>query len=154
MTARKLVVPVLATFVLAANCLAAEEFRIPNERAKALVGAWIVVMMGEGGQERVVPADKAMTFLFRADGSGIQRKADREKPIVWGADEQGRFAAQWKQEGGNGDGIMGTWEETEEGVKLAMREYEDGKHPEEDQFVLVLKREKEIPEKPEKGDDK
>ena len=126
----------------AAAPVAAGQFRIPNERTKALVGAWVVVMMGEGEGARAVPAEKAMALVFRADGSGVQRKGGRETPIIWGGEEKGTFAFQWKQDGGNGDGVMGTWKATKEGVRLAIREYEDGKDPEGDEVVLILEREK------------
>lgn len=111
-------------------------------------------MMGEGEGARAVPAAKAMALVFRADGSGVQRKGERERPIIWGGDKKGAFAFQWKQDDGNGDAVMGTWQATKEGVRLAIREYEDGKHPEEDEVVLILKRAKENPGKPNGGDGK
>ncbi|MDH3583774.1 MAG: hypothetical protein OER86_06125 [Phycisphaerae bacterium] len=148
MSTRGVIGPIISTIIFAASCLAAEQFRIPNDRTKALVGAWSVVMMGEGEEARVVPAERAMAFIFRADGSGVQRKGKREKPIIWGGDNKGAFSFQWKQDDGNGDGVMGTWKATKEGMRLAIREYEDGKHPEKDKVVLILKREKTTPNKP------
>lgn len=145
MTIRGIIVPVISTVAFAASCLAAEQFRIPNERAKALIGAWSVVMMGEGDEGEIVPAERAMALIFRPDGSGVQRKGMREKPIIWGGDNKGAFSFQWKQDDGNGDGVMGQWKATKEGMRLTLREYEDGKAPEGDQVVLILKREKKQP---------
>ena len=124
MTARRILIPLISIIGLAASCLAAEPFKIPKEHAKAMVGSWKLVAVGQGADRKAVPPGKAMTFIFRADGSGIQRKGEREQPIVWGADREGAFAFQWKQEGGKGDGLMGTWKETEEGIELNAQEYD------------------------------
>lgn len=152
MSTRGITISITLAIVFAASCLAADQFRIPNERAKALIGAWRVVAVGEGEEAKPVSAERAMSFIFRADGSGVQLQGKRETPIVWGADNKGIFACQWKQDDGNGDGVMGTWKTTEKGIKLAIREYEDGKHPEADHGVLILKQEKKTPNKPDAGD--
>ena len=35
---------------------------------------------------------------------------------------------------------MGKWKKTKNGIKLFLLEYEDGKHPEEDEIVLIIQR--------------
>ena len=141
MTKNKNILLIISTFLIAAVCLAVEQFKIPDEHAKSLVGSWKLVKIMRGEVVREVPAKKAMILTFKADGSGNQRKADREIPIIWGANNQGMIAIQWKQEDGNGDGVLGTWEEEDQGIKLTVREYEDGKNPEKGKGVLFLKRE-------------
>lgn len=100
-------------------------------------------MIGDVEEAEVLPAEKAMVFIFRADGSGVQRKGVREKHIVWGGDNKGAFAFQWKQD--DGDGVMGTWKATGEGLRLTVREYEDGEDPGESQMVLILEKEDKPP---------
>lgn len=78
-----------------------------------------------------------MELAFKADGSGTQKKGDKEIPINWGADDEGSFAVQWKQEDGKGDGMMGIWKMTNKGLLLTIQEFEDGKVP-EDRGVLLL----------------
>ena len=95
--------------------------------------------MGEKDPLKAVP-EGTMGMVFKAAGSGAQEKGEREIPISWGADDEGKFAAQWKQKDGNGDGIMGRWKMTDEGLRLEAQEFEDGKGPGEDRFVLLLER--------------
>ncbi len=139
---RSIIVSLILTIVFASSYLAAEKFLIPKEHHKSLVGTWKVVsgkvLLGE--KEKPLPLRRQMRFLFRKDGSGIQFKGKREIPITWGAGEKGKFAFQWKQEGGNGDGIMGTWKFTKEALVLHVTECEDGKQPEGDKLILILKR--------------
>ena len=141
MTKKHNILLVISTFLIAANCLAVEQFKIPDEQAKVLVGSWKLVKIMQGEEVREVPAEQAMIFTFKADGSGNQQKGERDIPIIWGANNQGMIAVQWKQEDGNGDGMLGTWEKTDQGIKLTVREYEDGKNREEDESVLFLRRE-------------
>jgi hypothetical protein len=130
----------IAALLLFNPCRAAEEFQIPKTQPKDLVGAWKVIKMGQADPLQAPPEGRSMGMVFKADGTGVQQKGDREIPINWGADDKGVFAAQWKQEGGNGDGIMGTWKMTDKGLRLAVQEFEDGKGPGEDRMVLLLDR--------------
>lgn len=130
----------IAASLLFHPCHAEEEFQIPEARSKELVGAWKVIKMGKVEPLQAAPADRPMGMVFKADGSGAQQKGGREIPITWGADEKEAFAAQWKQPDGKGDGIMGTWKLTDEGLRLAVQEFEDGKGPGEDRIILLLER--------------
>jgi len=121
-------------------CAQAQQFQIPKEQAKELTGEWKVIMMSDGKEMQAVPDKKRLGMLFSADGTGLQLKNQRQIPIVWGADANGAFAAQWMQPNGRGDGIMGTWKLTERGLELDVTEFEDGQGPGEDHVVLLLER--------------
>ena len=69
-----------------------------------------------------------------------RKRGEQENQIVWGGNDKGVFSSQRKQEDGNGDGVMGKWKKTKNGIKLFLREYEDGKHLEEDEIVLIIQR--------------
>lgn len=82
MNTRRVIVPIISTVVFAASCLAAEPFQIPGERDRAVVGTWIMVLMGEGEDLKAVPVEKATEFILRADGSGTLREGLKEKAIL------------------------------------------------------------------------
>ena len=129
------------TGAFAAKCFAGDEFQIPDQRAKDLIGVWVVTKMGNAEELKTVTADRDIILDFRADGSGaVQKRGERENLIVWGGNDKGVFSSQRKQEDGNGDGVMGKWKKTKNGIKLFLLEYEDGKHPEEDEIVLIIQR--------------
>ena len=117
----------------------AQEFKIPKGQVKELLGTWNVVEMGEPGALEPLPEGLHMSMTFKADGSGQQIKGNRIKEIVWGATNEGVFAAQWKQVDGKGDGIMGVWKMTHKGLLLKLQEFEDGIEP-EDKFTLLMKK--------------
>lgn len=131
---------VVAALFLFTPCQAEEKFQIPEAKAKELVGTWKVIKMGQADPLQALPEGRSMGMVFKADGTGAQQKGEREIPINWGADDKGAFAAQWIQEGGKGDGIMGTWKMTDDGLRLAVQEFEDGEGPGEDKMVLLLER--------------
>lgn len=128
----------IAALLLFNPCQAEEEFQIPKAQSEKLVGVWKVIKMGKGDQLKDVP-EGTMEMAFHADGSGFQKKGDKVIPINWGADDEGSFAIQLKKEDGKGDGIMGSWKLTDEGLRLTIQEFEDGKVP-EDRGVLLLER--------------
>ena len=130
----------ISLLALATICHAQEQFSIPKEVDKELVGEWKVIKMGEGDQLQPMPEDRSMSFVFKADGKGVQRKGGRERAILWGADKNGNISVQWDQPGGNGDAMAGKWSLGEDGLELKMTEYEDGKNPGDDKFTLLLKR--------------
>ena len=129
----------LTVLILSLPCLGAGAFHIPKEKAAAVVGTWKLVKMGVGDDLKDVEEQRTMTLTLKADGTGTQQKRNRDIPIVWGATKDGVMALQWVQEDGKGDGAMGTWEKTDEGLKLSMQEVEDGEQPEDDHFVLLFK---------------
>ena len=133
---------IISAVFFAVNTHAEEQFRMPDECAKACVGFWNVIMMGKGEDLKPFPKEKTLAFDFRADGTGIQYKGEREIAIIWGASNEGKFAIQWKQENGKGDAAMGTWEVVDKGMNLTIREFEDGVDPEAGFGVLILSRKK------------
>lgn len=136
-----IVFTIYLTAAFAAKCFAGDEFQIPDQRAKDLIGIWIVTKVGNTEELKTVTPDRAIILDFRADGSGaVQKRGEHENQIVWGGNDKGVFSSQRKQEDGNGDGVMGKWKKTKNGIKLFLREYEDGKHPEEYGDVLIIQR--------------
>ena len=103
------------TGAFAAKCFAGDEFQIPDQRAKDLIGVWVVTKMGNAEELKTVTADRDIILDFRADGSGaVQKRGERENLIVWGGNDKGVFSSQRKQEDGNGDGVMGKWKKNQE----------------------------------------
>ena len=127
-------------FLLGSWALAGEKVKIPKVVDQEVVGEWKVVKMGLDGKLEPVPEDRPIRFIFNADGKGAQFKGERKKEILWGADKEGVFAAQWDQPEGNGDAIAGSWAITAEGLQLDVAEYGDGEGPPEETFTLLLKR--------------
>lgn len=130
----------IAALFLFTPCQAEEEFQIPKAQSEKLVGVWKVIKIGKEDPLKAFPEGRSMGMVFEADGSGVQQKGEREIPINWGANDGGKFAAQWIQQGGKGDGIMGKWKMTDEGLRLEVQEFEDGKGPGEDRMILLLER--------------
>ena len=139
MNIHKFYLLICLTSFISLNIFAADKFQIPKERHKDLVGSWKVIKMGKiGGKLQDIPNGREMLLTFQADGSGTQLKRKQVKDIVWGANKDGLFTMQWKQENGNGDGVMGAWIVIKGGIRLELTEYEDSKIP-EDKFVMIIK---------------
>ncbi len=137
---RKHFIALCLLLVCSSFCLAQEKVVVPGVVDKELVGEWKVVMMGQDGKLEPMPADRHIRFVFNADGKGAQFKDGRKRIIIWGADKNGVFAAQWDHPEGNGDAIAGQWAITADGLELDVADYGDGQGPPDDQFTLLLKR--------------
>ena len=137
---KKLSTALVASLMWMSIADAEEKVQIPKAIDKELVGEWKVVKMGQNGKMEVMPDGRSIGFIFNADGKGFQLKGERKIAIIWGASDQGKFAAQWNQPNGNGDAVAGKWAISAEGLQLDLTEYEDGKGPGEETFTMLCKR--------------
>ena len=69
-----IVFTICLTAAFAAKCFAGDEFQIPDQRAKDLIGVWVVTKMGNAEELKTVTADRDIILDFRADGSGAVQK--------------------------------------------------------------------------------